>query len=46
MLALAVGGTALSGATGIYRDELRKVGGSWRFHSRHVTVDPPRASTR
>jgi hypothetical protein len=46
MLALSVGGAALAGSTGIYRDELRKVDGSWRFARRHIALDPPRVSTR
>ncbi len=42
MLALSVGGAALAGSTGIYRDELRKVNGTWLFTSRLITLDPPR----
>lgn len=41
LLALSVGG-ALAGTTGIYRDTLRKVDGTWRFVERHVTIDQPR----
>lgn len=42
MLALSVGGAALAGSTGIYRDALRKVDGTWLFASRHITLDPPK----
>jgi hypothetical protein len=42
MLALSVGGAALAGSTGIYRDELRKVDGAWLFAARTITLDPPR----
>jgi SnoaL-like domain len=42
MLALSVGGAGLAGSTGIYRDELRKVDGSWLFTSRLITLDPAR----
>jgi uncharacterized protein (TIGR02246 family) len=42
LLALSVGG-ALVGSTGIYRDRLRKVDGSWSFTERHIAIDAPRA---
>jgi hypothetical protein len=41
LLALSTGG-ALVGSTGIYRDRLRKVDGSWSFAARHIAIDPPR----
>jgi hypothetical protein len=43
LLALRVGSPpSVTGSTGIYRDHLRKDGGTWRFVERHVTIDGPR----
>jgi len=40
LLALSVG-RGLVGTTGVYRDQLRKVAGQWRFVHRHIAIDPP-----
>lgn len=40
LLTVTAGATATNGATGIYRDELKRVDDGWRFSRREVTVDP------
>ncbi len=40
LLALS-SGSRIAGSTGIYRDELRKIDGQWRFAARHITMDTP-----
>lgn len=40
MSATAPEGPAALRATGVYRDELVKVDGRWRFATRHIHIDP------
>ena len=40
LLALSIG-RGVVGTTGVYRDQLRKVDGQWRFILRHIDIDPP-----
>ena len=39
LLTVSAGAAATNGATGIYRDEVRNVGGQWLFAQRQITVD-------
>jgi uncharacterized protein (TIGR02246 family) len=39
LLTVSAGAAATNGATGIYRDELRKADAGWLFSTRQVTVD-------
>jgi SnoaL-like domain len=39
LLTVIAGSAAAPGATGVYRDDLGKVYGRWRFTSRQISVD-------